>query len=122
MSRRLYGRDIKHIMLLHAGAFAPVMLPDLLNLVKQKHFKLITLDDAANDPAYKVDHEWTTRDGGDFLTMLYRKLAIPPHLAYPKTQLRSVCTTRNGAIPPDPAAKPSPPGKRRKIRQSKPTR
>jgi peptidoglycan/xylan/chitin deacetylase (PgdA/CDA1 family) len=123
MSRRLYGRDIKHIMLLHVGAFAPVMLPDLLNLLKQKHFKLITLDDAASDPAYKIDHQWTTRHGGDFLTlsMLYRHLEIPPHLLYPKAQLHSVCTTRNGAIPPDPAAKPSLPGKRRKIRQSTPT-
>lgn len=122
MSQTLYGRDIKYIMLLHVGTFEPVMLPELLKLLAQKHFKLITLEDAAADSAYQTDHAWLTRNGGDFLTltMYRRKLQIPAHLRYPKTQLNAICTTRNGAIPPDPDAKPSRPGKRRRTHQSAP--
>jgi peptidoglycan/xylan/chitin deacetylase (PgdA/CDA1 family) len=93
MSQTLYGRDIKHIMLLHVGGFETVMLPELLKLLKQKNFKLITLEDAASDPVYKVEPQWPTRHGGDFLslTMRYRRLEIPWHRRLPKDQLRSLC-------------------------------
>jgi len=116
MSQALYGRDIKYIMLLHVGGFEPIMVPELLKLLEQKHFKLITLEDAASDAAYKDDPEWPTRQGGDFLTLMthHRKLQIPAHARYPKAQLSEVCTTRSGEIPPDPDAKPSPRGKHRR--------
>jgi len=93
MSQMLYGRDIEHIMLLHVGGFETVMLPELLKLLDKKHFKLIKLEDAANDPAYQTDPEWPTTHGGDFLTlsMHRRHLDIPPHRRYPKAQLNSIC-------------------------------
>ena len=93
MSRMLYGRDIKYIMLLHVGSFETIMLPELLKLLQQKHFKLITLEEAADDEAYKTDPEWLTRHGGDFLTLTMhrRGLAIPKHNLFPKAQLNRVC-------------------------------
>ncbi len=123
MSQALYHRDIKYIMLLHVGGFEPVMLPQLLKLLEQKHFKLITLEEAAGDVAYQTDPEWPTRHGGDFLTlsMHRRRLEIPPHLRYPRSELNAVCTTRSGAIPRGPNAKPSRRGKHRRTPQSKPT-
>jgi peptidoglycan/xylan/chitin deacetylase (PgdA/CDA1 family) len=93
LSQTLYGRDIKHIMLLHVGGYETVMLPELLKLLKQKNFKLITLEDAASDPAYQSDPEWPTRHGGDFLTLMmhHRDLELPYHRRLPKSQLNSVC-------------------------------
>jgi peptidoglycan/xylan/chitin deacetylase (PgdA/CDA1 family) len=93
MSQMLYGRDIKYIMLLHVGSFETVMLPELLKLLRQQHFKLITLEEAADDPAYKTDPQWATRHGGDFLTLTMhrRGLAIPQHNRFPKDQLNRVC-------------------------------
>jgi peptidoglycan/xylan/chitin deacetylase (PgdA/CDA1 family) len=44
MSMMLYGREVKHVMLLHLGGFETVMLPQLLELLKQKGFKLVTLE------------------------------------------------------------------------------
>jgi hypothetical protein len=80
-------------MLLHVGGFETVMLPELFKLLKQKNFKLIPLEQAANDPAYRTDPQWPTRHGGDFLTltMLHRGLEIPWHRRLPKGQLNSVC-------------------------------
>ena len=122
MSQLLYGREIKYIMLLHVGGFEPVMLTELLKLLEQKHFKLITLEEAASDPAYQIDPDWPTRRGGDFLTLSMRRrnLEIPPHLRYPRAELNAVCTTRSVATRRDPNAKPSPRGKRRKTPQSIP--
>ena len=93
MARALFGRDIKHIMLLHVGGFETVMLPELLRLLKQKNFKLITLEEAAGDPAYQFDPEWPTSHGGDFLTLMMhrRRLEIPLHRRLPKKQLSSIC-------------------------------
>jgi peptidoglycan/xylan/chitin deacetylase (PgdA/CDA1 family) len=66
-AKRLYGRDIKHVMLLHVGAFETVMFPRLLELLQQRGFRLITLQDAASDPAYAADPEPLTKWGGTFL-------------------------------------------------------
>jgi peptidoglycan/xylan/chitin deacetylase (PgdA/CDA1 family) len=123
MSQALYGRDIKYIMLLHVGGFETVMLPELLKLLEHKHFKLITLEEAASDPAYQKDPDWPTAHGGDFLTlsMHRRGFEIPKHLRYPRAQLSEICTTRSGEIPPDPDGRPSQPGRHRKTHQSTPT-
>lgn len=76
-ARRIYGRDIKHIMLLHIGAFETVMLPRLLDLLQQRGFKLITLPDAASDPAYAAEPEPLTKWGGTFL----QQMLAAKHLA-----------------------------------------
>jgi len=65
----LYGRDIKHIMLLHIGSFETVMLPRLLDLLKQRGFGLITLPEAAGDPAYSMHPDLAAKFDGTFLEM-----------------------------------------------------
>jgi peptidoglycan/xylan/chitin deacetylase (PgdA/CDA1 family) len=52
-SQTLFGRDIKHIMLLHIGGFETVMVPRLLNVLKARGFTLTTLEDASSDEAYR---------------------------------------------------------------------
>jgi peptidoglycan/xylan/chitin deacetylase (PgdA/CDA1 family) len=93
MAQTLFGRDIKHVMLLHVGGFETVMLPGLLNLLQQKHFKLITLEDAESDAAYASDANWLTTHGGDLLKllMLSRNLEIPQHRKLPAGQLAAIC-------------------------------
>jgi len=68
-AKLLYGRDIKHIMLLHVGAFQTVMLPRLLELLEQRGFRLISLPDAASDPAYASEPDLASKFEGSFLDM-----------------------------------------------------
>ena len=63
----LYGRDIRHIMLLHVGSFQTVMLPSLLELLHQRGFHLITLPEAASDPAYSMHPDLPSKYDGTFL-------------------------------------------------------
>ena len=79
MSELLYGRDIKHVLLLHIGAFDAVMLPKLLAMYKQRGVKLISLDDAESDPAYQNTGEQQFDWGGTMLTeqMVARNIPIP---------------------------------------------
>jgi peptidoglycan/xylan/chitin deacetylase (PgdA/CDA1 family) len=80
-SRRLFGRDIKHVMLLHVGAFQTVMLPRLLDLLRQQGFELIKLEDAQEDPVYAMHAG--ARTNGD------------------ETPLRQVLSASDAALPGD---------------------
>jgi peptidoglycan/xylan/chitin deacetylase (PgdA/CDA1 family) len=53
-ARAFFGRDINHVMLLHIGGFETVMLPALLDLLRERGFTLTTLEDAQADDAYKT--------------------------------------------------------------------
>jgi peptidoglycan/xylan/chitin deacetylase (PgdA/CDA1 family) len=50
----IYGRDIKHVLLLHIGSFETVMFPSLLELLKERGFQIISLEEAQSDPAYAI--------------------------------------------------------------------
>jgi len=52
VSERLIGRQIKHILLLHVGAFTALMLDDLLSAYRAAGMTLIGLEAAVQDPAY----------------------------------------------------------------------
>jgi peptidoglycan/xylan/chitin deacetylase (PgdA/CDA1 family) len=54
-ARRVYGRDIPHVMLLHVGALQTVMLGTLFELLETSGFGLVTLEEAQADPAYAID-------------------------------------------------------------------
>jgi peptidoglycan-N-acetylglucosamine deacetylase len=76
-SHQLYGRDIKQIMLLHVGGFQTIMLPQLLDLLKRRHFKLVTLQEAADDPAYSVDPDLSSDWDNLFLQQMMRAKHLP---------------------------------------------
>jgi hypothetical protein len=42
----LYGRDIKHVLLLHFGPFDSVMLPELLDQLTRQGVRFVSLPDA----------------------------------------------------------------------------
>ncbi len=94
MSNALYGRDIQYVMLLHIGGFETVMLPHLIELLKQKDFRLVPLHQAESDPAYKDDPRIALKYGGTFLEMmmLARNLTPAPHPPTPMRKLNSICT------------------------------
>lgn len=93
MSQMVFGRDIKHVMLLHLGGFDAVMLPQLLNLLRQKGFKLVTLDEAENDPAYQSNPNAGLKYGGTLLeqTIEAQHLKYPPVPSKPMKELDAIC-------------------------------
>jgi peptidoglycan/xylan/chitin deacetylase (PgdA/CDA1 family) len=92
-AKLLYGRDIKHVLLLHIGGFETVMLPQLLNSLKRQGFRLITLPEAEKDPAYRSDPNLAMKDGGTLLDQMLeaRHLDLPPHAEKPYDQLNALC-------------------------------
>jgi peptidoglycan/xylan/chitin deacetylase (PgdA/CDA1 family) len=93
MAVQLYGRDIKHVLLLHIGAFDSVMLPDLLDLLAKQGFHFVTLPEAEKDPAYLRDPDAAFKDGGTLLDRLMeaQHLKFPPHTEKPLKKLDEIC-------------------------------
>jgi peptidoglycan/xylan/chitin deacetylase (PgdA/CDA1 family) len=78
LSTRFFARDIKHIMLLHIGGFQTVMLPQLLQLLKQRGFTVITLREAEEDPAYSMHPDLSDHWDGTFLEQFMRARHLDP--------------------------------------------
>jgi len=92
MAKLVYGRDIRHVLLLHIGGFETVMLPRLLDLLKRQGFKLVTLPEAEKDAAYKSDPDVALKDGGTLLDQMMeaRHLSFPAN-SKPYEELSAVC-------------------------------
>jgi hypothetical protein len=89
----LFGRDIKHVMLLHLGGFQTVMLPQLLNLLRQKSFRFVTLDEAESDPAYRSNPNAGLKYGGTLLEQMIeaKHMTYPLVAPKPMKELDAVC-------------------------------
>jgi peptidoglycan/xylan/chitin deacetylase (PgdA/CDA1 family) len=91
-ARALFGRDIKHVMLLHIGSFETLMLPKLIELLKQRGFRLITLSEAESDPAYRSDPDLAYRQGGTLLNQMMYVTHLPdPSPKSPLGILDTIC-------------------------------
>jgi peptidoglycan/xylan/chitin deacetylase (PgdA/CDA1 family) len=92
LSRTVYGRDIRYVLLLHVGAFDAKMFPDLLALYRSRGVTFISLPQAIRDPAYATDPDVGRKGGGSiqYLMMEKRHIAIPPSIL-PTAELDQTC-------------------------------
>jgi peptidoglycan-N-acetylglucosamine deacetylase len=92
-AKRVYGRDISHVMLLHLGGFQTVMLPKLLALLEERGFRLVTLPEAQGDPAYENDPRLLSRSAAGRLENMAaaRHEAAPPVSDEALTRLAALC-------------------------------
>lgn len=69
-AQKVFGRDIKHVMLLHIGGFETVMLPKLLDILRERGFNLVPLPEAESDPAYANEPQLPAGFAGTFLQQM----------------------------------------------------
>ena len=93
LAQLVYGRDINHVLLLHLGAFSSTILPDALDLVEKKGFKLVTLEEAENDPVYQGDPDVGSKYGGTMLELWMdaKKIKLPHTMEKPYKELEEIC-------------------------------
>ena len=88
-----YGHEINYVLLMHLGAYSSTILPDALDLLKTKGFKLVTLEEAESDPAYESDPDVGLHDAGTLLDqmMQVKGMKDPEHKEKPYKEVESVC-------------------------------
>jgi peptidoglycan/xylan/chitin deacetylase (PgdA/CDA1 family) len=93
MAQQIFHREIKHVLLMHVGAFDAVMLPKLLEQMKKQGFKFVTLEAAEADSAYQTDPDAVLADPGTLLDQIFESqhLESPPHAEKPMKELHELC-------------------------------
>src|SRR6202167_2072166 len=92
-AKLIYGHEINYVLLMHLGAFSSTIMPDALDLLKKKGFKLVTLEEAESDPVYQGDPDIGLHDAGTLLDqmMQLKQIKYPQHTDKPYKELQSVC-------------------------------
>ena len=92
-AKLIYGREINYVLLMHLGAYSSTILPDALDLLKQKGFKLVTLEEAQTDAAYQSDPDVGLHDAGTLLDQMMQVKGIkyPEHAEKPYKEIEAVC-------------------------------
>jgi peptidoglycan/xylan/chitin deacetylase (PgdA/CDA1 family) len=92
-AKLVYGHEISYVLLMHLGAYSSTILPDALDLLKKKGFKLVTLEEAESDPAYEGDPDVELHDAGGFLDqwMQVKQIKYPAHAEKPYKELEDIC-------------------------------
>jgi peptidoglycan/xylan/chitin deacetylase (PgdA/CDA1 family) len=80
VARRKVGRDVAHVVLLHANLLVADHVGELLDALAARGFRFISVAEAHRDPVYDAADEYT---GGDGLSWLYRMApATPEEMAW----------------------------------------
>ena len=66
-SVKLFGREIKQILLIHANSINADYLDDLAKMLEKRDYKFITLDEALKDEAYKLPDTFVKNAGISWL-------------------------------------------------------
>ncbi|EYF02501.1 polysaccharide deacetylase family protein [Chondromyces apiculatus] len=101
-ARQTYGRPIKHVLLLHVGAFDARAMDRLLTAYEKEGVRWVSLDEALSDPVYATDTGFTATWGQSMLEQMTEAHAAPhpPYIPLPTGFLRVLCRPEySGAVP-----------------------
>jgi peptidoglycan/xylan/chitin deacetylase (PgdA/CDA1 family) len=92
-AKLIYGHEINYVLLMHLGAFSSTILPEALDLLEKKGFKLVTLGEAESDAVYDGDPDVGLHDAGTLLDqwMQMKQIKYPDHTEKPYKEIESVC-------------------------------
>ena len=92
-AKLIYGHEISYVLLMHLGAFSSTILPEALDLLKKKGFKLVTLEEAEKDAVYEGDPDVGLHDAGTLLDqwMQVKQIKYPVHPEKPYKEIEVVC-------------------------------
>ncbi len=68
-SNALFGRNINHVLLIHANTLNSEYFPELCKMIRSVNYKFVSLDEALQDEAYKSNDTFT---GGGGISWIHR--------------------------------------------------
>lgn len=66
-SQKLFGRNIRHVLLVHANALNADWFDELASSMRKRGYRFITLERAVEDPAYRSEDTFIGRGGISWL-------------------------------------------------------
>ena len=105
-ARRLFGRDIPQIFLVHYSRFTGEVMPELLAGLKAQGARFITLEEAQSDPVYDTDSGIILSHGENFLnTRLLARFPpqednAPARISAWKAKVNETCAEQTQLVVP----------------------
>jgi peptidoglycan/xylan/chitin deacetylase (PgdA/CDA1 family) len=105
-ARRLFGRDIPQIFLVHYSRFTAEVMPDLLAALKAQGARFITLAEAQSDPVFDTDSGIALPHGENFLNTRLLARFPPPEDSAParvsawKAKVKETCAEATVRVVP----------------------
>jgi peptidoglycan/xylan/chitin deacetylase (PgdA/CDA1 family) len=92
-SHAVFGRDIKHILLLHIGAFDAAVLDALIGAYRRTGVRMVGLKAAMADPVYALKPGLVGKRELPFPLQVARArgVSVPPEPGIPREKLESLC-------------------------------
>jgi peptidoglycan/xylan/chitin deacetylase (PgdA/CDA1 family) len=75
-----FGREIPQVLLCHVNRINADAMPELLRRLRARGYAFISLDQAAQDPAYQTADNYVGRNGVSWLHRWRVALRLPPRL------------------------------------------
>jgi len=67
LSRETFGRELAQILLIHVNRLNADVLPEMLAVLKTRGYRVVSLDEALADPAYKTEDGYVGKWGPSWL-------------------------------------------------------
>jgi len=90
-SRRLYGRDIPYVLLMHVSAMSAHMMPEVLRVYRAAGYRFVSLAEAERDPVYRSDVDLTLPPPQSRAELAMRRHVSLPAPADYGAQLDAAC-------------------------------
>ena len=80
LAQQVFGREIAHVLLIHANALNADHLDRLIQVFRQRGYRFVTLDEALADPAYASEDAHAGRPGISWLQRwaIHREVSFAP--------------------------------------------
>ncbi|MFQ5737857.1 MAG: polysaccharide deacetylase family protein [Acidobacteriota bacterium] len=66
-SKKVFGKNISHILQLHTGIATATFLPDLIQMLRNRGYQFISFPEALSDPAFKTEEQYVGPLGLTFI-------------------------------------------------------
>jgi peptidoglycan-N-acetylglucosamine deacetylase len=112
LSRNLLGYEPRQILLLHGTWLEADHIGDILDLLRKRGYKFVTLERALDDKAYGLPNTYVGEEGIDWISQWAITMGKPPQHTpvFPQWVLdkTSEISAARAAVPPNPAPAPKP--------------
>ncbi len=76
-SEKVFGRNIAHVLQLHAGIATASFLPDLIAALRQRGYAFVSMPEALADPAYQTEENYVGPLGLSFVDRVAATKGLP---------------------------------------------
>ena len=98
-SEKVFGRQVRHILRLHVGIATANFVDSLIELLKERGYEFVSLEEALSDPAYATEEEYVGPLGLSFIDRVAATRGLPYDPDHARLSIGEIRNKISGAKP-----------------------